>query len=467
MLVFTNVTGAFFNRCGKLGLLIKQLLAYQTSQYTNLTSTSTGVVGQYASEPDLQALTGQSYIGQLSSPEAIAGLASSVAQVTASRMVYRDNALLNQNLVTPTVLTALQEIIRQMKVQGATILSMTITLTPNPFTSVGTNTGNAQVVMSSKRAIDGLVLENSFGETLTVKCTRDSYTGGASAGNETYSVTGQGAEPDLFAFDWPLGSNCSTSVSGIDGSQNNSFGNLLTNSGFDAWTGSVPNNFVINVGGSLITEETGLTYDSGAALKITGDGVTLVNFAQQFNSSLGTLGTLSPLRQSSFGIWMRRGGVATTGQLAVELIDNNSSVISDAAGTPNQVLFDLSTLGVSYAPYSGSFRTPLIMPSSYSIRFRFTPGNALNSGGIIYLDLAGMGLMKQLYVGGPSLSVHSGSTPPVFGDYAFQLVANGRGAGGTLSTWQTLCYQLFPQIAQNELLIPSSLGPNVSDGLIA
>src|SRR5438132_12686032 len=117
--VFTSSPGNVFNRLGKLGLLVKQLASYQTSQLTNLTSTSTGAVAQYNAEPDIQAIIGAAYQSVLSSSSGgVASVVHGAAVGIVNRMVFRDNPRLGQNLNNIQELLSLQELIRQMKVQG-------------------------------------------------------------------------------------------------------------------------------------------------------------------------------------------------------------------------------------------------------------------------------------------------------------------------------------------------------------
>src|SRR5207245_535316 len=121
------------------------------------------------------------------------------AQAIVNRLVDRDNRQINQNLQNQVILTSLQELIRQMKISGDTVLNMSISATPsfpvnggwgNPEFPNNLGNGNGILVTSVKRPFDGLVLENSFAENLLFTCTGDTYTGGSSAGNESFVATG-------------------------------------------------------------------------------------------------------------------------------------------------------------------------------------------------------------------------------------------------------------------------------------
>lgn len=465
---FASAVGNLVNRWGKIGLLAKQLRTYQAAQYTNLVDTAAGLVAQYNAEADLQAIVGSGYLGVLSG--AGSGLGSLVQQeaiATANRMVFRDNPQFNQTLEQGDYVTSLFEIIRQAKQQGATVLAQTVTATPALFTANGGN-GDGVLVASTRRPLDGLVLECMYAETLTAKCTADSYIGNATAGNESIQVTGVGSQPDPFAFNWPLGSNCRANLTAIDGSQSAAGGNLLTNSDWEDWTLGVPDNWSVIAGDTGdIAQEGSIVYSGSSALRFTGDGSTFQGLQQRFNSTAGTTGTFSPLSQYSFAVWMRRGGtpVSAGRQLVVELVDGNGTVLQDEAGNSQTFTFDLSALTVNYTALTGAFRTPLILPSQLNINVRCA-GTALPAGQTVYLDRAGLGLMTQLYRSGPFLSCHSGASNFATGDYAYCTVTNGRGAAGTLDTFQTLLSRIYPLWMDSELLFPSSAAPSIPDSLI-
>ena len=467
-LSFANAVGNLFNRLGKLGLLIKTVKSTQSTLLTNMTDTATGVVAQFNGESDIQALMGSAYIGVLSGIEVTGGLAQSIAQATVNRMVYRDNPQISQNLTQLNINVAIAEVIRQMRAQNASVLRMTVSAVPTPFNG----TGNGGVIASLTRPFDGLPLENAYQENVLFQCTADSYTGGSTVGNEGFQVTGAGSESDIFAFDWPLGSNATLALNAVNGATDNGAGNLLTNSSFETYatTANVPDNWTLKVGtaGTNTFKETSVVYVGTASLKILGDGSTLTSLQQQFGASPGTGGTLSPQTQYGFNIFVRRDGTAAAaGVLQVDLIDGNSNIINDFNGTANSFTIDLTALTTTYTAFNVAFRTPEILPATQFIRIHLT--TALTNGRAVYLDLASLGVMSQMYTSGPFFSVYSGSIPFVSSpipDYSYCQINNSRGAGATLSTFQTLWAQLFPQMISNEFLLPSSNSPTISDGLI-
>lgn len=469
MLSFANATGNLFNRLGKLGALIANSDSYQATQVTAMVSPSTGVVAQLDAEADIQAIMGSSYIGVANSIGGnFGGVCQQIANAIVNRMVFRDNPQYGQTLQGGNIITSMQEVIRQMRIAGATVQSITVTATPGAFVGVGDGVINASVI----RDYDGVTQENAFTENLLFTCIGDSYNGGrVSAGNETFLVTGAGAQGNMFAFNWPLGSNASIQLSAINAGEDNSQGNLLTNSGFDAFTANVPDNWdlVTGTGGTNVFEETTIVYTSPPtkSLMITGDGPgTLVCLKQQFDTSTGTQGELTPQTQYSFNIFVRRDGVAPgAGVLTVDLVDENDTVIQDAAGVNNSFDIDLTLLSTVFTSYTGVFRTPVIMPNEQYLRIRLT--TALTNGRSVYLDFASLGEMLQVYTSGPFVAVHAGSIPFLRTDYGNCQITNGRGPGGTYSTWQTLMARLFPIMMSYGILLPSSSTPTISDSLIA
>lgn len=454
-----------FTRLGKLGLLLKQFKSYQTSQLTNMTDTTNGVVAQYNAESDIQALMGSNYIQLLNSAaDTLGSFTQNMGEQTVNRMVFRDQPQLNQNLQQTNLLASLNEVIRQMSEQGDTVLAMTVTGTVAAMIAYGNGVMNVSV----RRASDGAVQENAFAEDVFFQCESDSYSGSAAAGNEAFSVTGTGSQSSVYAFDWPLGSNATVNITAIDGASDNDAENYLTNSDFEDWTNNSPDNYTLAVGtpGTTISREASIVYSGDFACRLTGTGVAgvQVEFLQEFDNSDGTEGALEPQSQYSYCLFLRRDGtIPAAGTIQIDLVDENGVVINDDAGAANSLTVDATLLSTVYTAYTAVFRTPAIMPDTVLIRYR---SNNLTNTRNVYLDRGGLGDMTLLYTGGPSVAVHSGSIPFLIGDYGYATITNSRGAAGTLSTFQTLLDQLF-SLRSLDLLLPSSGTPTISDGLIA
>lgn len=468
MISFSSARGNLFPRLGRLGKTISEMRSYQDAQLENMTNTTTGVTSQYDDEPDIQAIMGNSYLGNLGSVESVGATAAQMAGATFNRMVFRDDPQLNQNLTQGNTLVSMGIVIQQMLLADATVRACTVTATPGTFASQGSY-GNGAVVMSAKRPFDGRTLENAFTETVTFRCSEDSFTGGATEFNETFVVTGEGDQPDTYAFDWPLGSNGFQQVQAIDGQQSGNAGNLLSNSDFATWDSNVPTGWDLTVGaaGVNLQQESGITFVGSYSVKIVGDASgTLVSFEQEFNNGTGTSSQLTPQTQVAVNLWLRGNAVAPSqGVLTVDLVDENGEVLQDNAGVENTFNVDLTLLSTVFTPYGGSFRLPTVMPTQYFVRIRLT--TALADGEAFYLDDVAMGSMTQLYSSGPYFAIFSGSVGFEEGDQCLAEVSNSRGAGGSLDTFQTLIARMLPDLVYaNEVLFPSSDAPTIPDTLI-
>lgn len=460
MISFAAGPGDLFPRLGKLALVVGQARTYQDAQYLNLIDGTYGAFARLSGEPDLAAMIGSSYAGVLNAAGTVGGLAQNVAAATVNRVVYRDNPLVSQTLFSGSTLASLQEVIRQMVQQGVTVPAIAVSATG--WGMFGR--GDGGFFLSLRRPLDGALMQNAFAENLTAVCVADSYTGGVSEGNELFTVSGEGREDNPFAFDWPAGSGGQIVVACVNGESG--VNSLLRNGGFEDWTAGVPDGYAVDTG--TLYEETTLVYSGESSLRLTGTGGAL-KFRQPFDSTAGTGSRLAPLTQYGYGAFMRRdGAAAAAGTLAVELVDGSGTVIQDASGSDNSFNIDLTSLTTSYLLSTGVFRTPRVLPTQYSIQWRYTTGGELTSGRSVYMDRVSLGLMSQIYTHGPFTIGFSGATPFFQGTRGTCTVSNPRGVGGTLNTWQTALARLFyGDVFGSELLFPASATPTISDGLIA
>lgn len=469
MITFIGSTGALFNALGKLGAIIAEVKTYQTNQQQDYINPSTGAYPQLISQPDIQALIGAAWQNDLSGPENASNTAVTVSQQYLNRLVFLDDPQQNQSMQSLNLPASLDVVISQMVQQGLSVLQMTIAVSIsgpfiNPFVA---SPGNPVIVTSVRRPFDGRIVENSFPETIQVTCTQDSITGGATAFNEPFSVTGEVQQGDVFAYNWPFGSGSANTLIAINGDADSSQGNYLVNSGFASWTSNTPNNWAITVGvaGTNILQESTLTYSGPSVLNIVGDGSTLTSLQQEFGSTAGNPNSIINVSQYSCNLFVRRGGTSISAGvfLQVDLCSQTGTVLQDALGNPCSVVITASSLTTSYAPFHNMFRTPAILPDTIFMRIHLT--TPLPAGQNIYVAKLSLGAAQQLYISGPSAAIHSGNIFSRTNDNTTILVTNSFGAGGTLSTWQIVFNQVF-SMQQQDLLLPSSLSPNVSDSLI-
>lgn len=444
---FTTV----FTRIGKLA---KSLSNTNTFQGTTLPADVSALVGLYTSgdETIIDGIQSQLSSAQ-SSGLGWANYLSSAASTTVNQAVYLDNPQSSRT----NLKISLTELIRQMKANSQSVQSAAQT------SSVAfTGSGNGVCVVSCKDA-NGLATEYMNSEAVKVSCTSDASSG-STVGNEGFQALGQVASSNgALAWDWPQGSGASLTLSAVNAAANpGQQGQLLTNGDFETFSANVPAGWAISVGtaGTTVFKSTSPFYTGLACLKITGNGSELTSLSQQFGISTGTTQTLKGGTQYAFSFWVQMSAVPTAGVLSIELVDGSGTVLQDVSGTNNAVTQSLPALTTSWTNLSGTFRTPHALPATYKLRLRLT--TALDSGKSLYLDRLGFAAMAQLYSGGPSLNVFSGSSQFFVGDYFTVTTTNAH----PLLSLQRVAQRFF-NMPSLGLVLPSSGSPTQADTLIA
>lgn len=383
-----------------------------------------------------------------------------------------------------TSLSAALSYILQLMIAGSkTVKTCTITESTVADTA---NVGTGVVFCTLIRG-DGLIFQNTVAEVSTLLITSDSYTGGATVGQEPWSWSGAanlsslatGTPVGLWDWDWPQGSGASASASCIDASQDNTpvSGNYLTNSDFQSWTtGGTPilNNWHLTVGtwGTDILQETGTVMTNTTYSVKFVAGATLTALTTQFNSAItdgtlttaGTVANITAFTGYAFNFWLKASGVISGGVLKVDLVDGSGTVINDQAGTANTYTLTLSTVTTSWVAYNTPFRLPVILPSIVRVRIRISTALA---GASLYMSWGAFSLPTNLYSGGPNLSVFSNPQAPFEANPdpdGFTLTfTNNRGGASYGATFQTLWNRLYQTPG---LILPYSGSPSYADSLI-
>lgn len=321
--------------------------------------------------------------------------------------------------------SALAQLIVQMKADGYYVTGSTVGA--GSQTNVGTPTGDPNIVISTKDAY-GYDLDYMLAETLTYLVTNDEDLG-ATAGYEPYSVKGQVAV-NPSDWRWPGGSGCNKNFQIVDPTVNATQGNLLYNSGFETSTNSnIPDNWIKAVGtiGTDILVVSSGAYSGSKALKFLGDGSTLSSVYQVFNTTPsttlaagGTTSVLKPNQSYPFSMKIKVDTAAAAGVLEVSFRDSSGTVLVDSAGNDCKSAKTVGgSVGTSYETWSGTLRTPAVLPSEYRIYLRLT--TALTSTRGLFIDHFGLagnssGGPTPLYAGGPTTAMFKGATNPIKGD---------------------------------------------------
>jgi len=371
----------------------------------------------------------------------------SEAQAILMQMVQDDAPQAVQS-VPSAMAYLINQITGTQTVQKPTITSATVV--------GGSNVGNGTLGVS---LLNGNSLQNDyiFPEALTITCTSDGQSGGVAA-QEQFSVVGPAAETDTLNYDWPLGSGVNTSLNTIDFLQNNSGGNLLTNSGYQTQTvANTPDNWPITTGtpGTTIMSATGgNVYRGTQGLAFVGTGAELTNIYQPFGLSPGTPATLSPLTQYGVFVVDKVSAVPAAGVLEVALTDGTGTIVNDAQGNANSLVINLTGEATAFTKRIVFFRTPAVTPATgYRLRVRLS--TALDNTKSVYFQV-GMTLPTPSYPGGPSPVLFAGPTNFIKGDLFTLTITNLLN-----SRWQLFFERVFGMRAMS-LQLPSGGAPTLT-----
>ncbi len=366
--------------------------------------------------------------------------------------------------------TAVRALIAQMIVSGDDVNASAPTA--GAQTAVGVPNGNAVVVVSVKNAA-GQLLQYALPETLRATCTGDSQSG-STLGQEPVRITGQTAVADVFSHLWPGGSGASKTPATVDGSGNNAKGNSLNNSSFEIATvsNSFDNWYYVTgtAGTTILAGGSSGTFDGSNMLKFVGDGGSTLNkVAQQFAATPsaavnagGTAATLAPSTQYAFNCWLKGGDALAAGTAQAQLTDGTNTAVVDGTAVVGSNVTTMALTGVTttWVPFSGTFRTPAVLPAA--LRFQIGLSVALANTKELYIDKLAVAPMTELYSGGPSVAVFSGNAKLILND-AWTVAV-----GQTYGAFQKWLDRIF-NLRGLGLTIPfdSAGGETVSDSLIA
>lgn len=453
MIDFTTNPGGYFPRIGRL-----LHLGYLASVYeATLPAAFTSFQAQFLAS--LQAVIAPTPVAQPTLIAAASGVMSIAGDTAVA--ISQQTVLADQPSQSVQFLPVMQEIIRQMKAQSLTV--QVCTVGSSQSTLSGT-VGTGILVMTTVRG-DGLVQENTIPEVLRLVCTADSYTGGTTAGQETFGLTGAPSTAGIWDYNWPTGSGASVQISAISADQGPAANsNLLTNSNFELWTAGPPDtldSWTLQAGTwGTDLQKSSTAFRGSFSVEFLPTGVN-VELYQEFNSS--SVVAPEALAGYACNLWLAKpSGSISAGVLVIELVDDTGTVTQDAQGVNNSFSVTLSTLTSSFVAHHSVFRLNATPPSVVRLRFRLSTGLV---GAPFYLDDAVLAALNGMYAGGPGFVVFSGATPFAGGDGWSITDTNNYGGASNLATFQTGFNRLL-NMAGNGLLLPSSGSPSIADTLI-
>ncbi len=390
---------------------------------------------------------------------------------------------------------SVRTLINQMTIASTSVQSGTVTA--GAQTNVGTPVGNP-VLNLSMLTPRGLTWALSLPETITFTCTKDSLTGGTALGSEQFTATGQATVPPL-AFNWPGGSACNTSFNGVIGSTYNTggtSGNFTVNGDFRNYSNAnYPDNFKVAIGapGTDILNGGATSYlTPGGSVEFVGNtlGTNLqtcilqaLGVPSETGAGLGGSPAVLLPNQILGGciFYKLSAGSPAAGVLEIALVDGSAGIGSvvpnDQGGGTNVTTVALTGVGdTNWHALLFVIVTPENMPTTNPVcQLRIRLSTQLTTATNLFLSNLTLTPMTPLYPGGPSASMHSGSTrtlgpqPPGIPDRWTSAIGNNYGTSGD-GLFQ-FCFEQAMQAAgfslqQAGLMLPTSGSPTIADSAI-
>lgn len=373
---------------------------------------------------------------------------------------------------------SLQYLYEQMVAQAATVKTCAI---GSSVVADAANVGTGSMVVSLVR-YDGLIFQNTVAEVSTLLITRDSYTGGATAGQEPWqwqgapnnSSLGTGVPCNLWDWDFPQGSNGGAGGTCISAAVDaNASTNLLTNGDMESWdaTGTpFLNSWNLATGtwGTTAARSStalGRTY----SLQLTAGGANVLT--QQFNSTAltgataGTSASITAFQPFQLGFFTKATGVISAGTLTWKLVDSSGTVLNNQAGAAQTGTLALTGLSTSWTLRTFAFQTPVVLPANGIVRLQLA--DTALAGANLLIDDVTFCVPTSLYKGGPYAAVFSNPATPFEAgpdpDGFTATFTNDRGGASYGATIQFLVNRLFQSAG---LILPYSGSPSLADTLI-
>lgn len=315
---------------------------------------------------DFNAVTISPVLSQAMAPVqagAISGYQSGASGAISLLQTFAQNYLIGVvNLDNPqpdgSLTTALKEVIRQMKVGSVTVNKSTIGMT---VAAGGSNAGDGVCLTTTKRG-DGLVQENTLGETML----------GTSSGSSTtapFNFAGQQAASGPLGQDWPAGTGVTKSVTAVDA---NTATSLLKNGGFETFTNSnLPDNWILSVG--TIGTQIKQTIIDVQTITITGAS-TSGSYQIQITNPAGKVQTTAPIAFNGGAAAVQSAIRALTGYGAVTVTATGSSpdfthtvTYLGAGGTQTLLSIVNNSTGLTITPTHTTPGTAQVLAGSYAL----------------------------------------------------------------------------------------------------
>lgn len=287
-----------------------------------------------------------------------------------------------------------------------------------PTTSVtygGDNTGTGEIVLSTRDAYNDF-FQYLREEDISLVCTTDSQEGAVTSGRELFRLSGEASVRDTASTKWPGGSGAAKTIRVCDpaeGPGSTPGRSILTNGGFNSFSGHIPTNWTLDVGSSsTIAEENTVVFRGAASLEISGDGSTLDVLSQSFGTPGATVGKLKPETRYSLSAVVRVTSAALAGVLRISVKDGSNTILASGNAAVSSTLSALTD--DTWTRIKAEFVTPKNVPSNCKIVVELT--TALTNNAPCYVDDVCLAEMELLTPQGLYGLLLPGGTPFVRDD---------------------------------------------------
>lgn len=359
--------------------------------------------------------------GQQVAADALIGYVNQIQTATASMRGTLGNLVTlrlqdSQSVITPLALastdinTVLPALMTQMVIDSASVNASLVTV--DAIMAASGNTGDGTILTdlyldgysapasgaASNPNYAGRPTEFSVPETMTFRCSLDSYTDNTGTAQEGFTWNGQVALSNR----WSEGVEGSGNGPGLRTLQS---GTIINGMGFESWTTTnIPDGWTIDNGTvtTNVARESGTKYRGNYAVKfIGGDGAAAITLGQAVPVS-----RVRPLRRYCCSLRYRASLANTSGQTFTVKFTGTGYT----AGSTEKIEIAGDDLATSWTLVHFWVTMPAAIPSDLRLIISFTGTPTVN----LFID--DMGFAEATYHNGIAAAVVAGSTNFVRGD---------------------------------------------------
>jgi len=451
---YTTTTSSLPVRLGKLISLGKDLRSQQSSTLTNINE----VRAQYTAT----TLDREEYLGPIASFDS----ESQVDQMARTLQTHVKEGM--ERTVIQTVSEGLSEVKtvdEALRLLAIDMVQNSQAITTSAFSTsalsrVGGGDGNMHVALDGKFVYGGAKYGTKQGqndsilpETIYARCTKDARDGKLIRGNEAWLIEGKAAV-DRLDRRWQdnasgFGSGARLAINSTCGSIEASSvvgQNMISNGGMERVNGTpFPLDWSITTG----TEGTDFLASATSArgsysIEFVGNNVVAQNIFQRMGE-----GPRPNIRSNTVyivtALLRAKGSNITTGTFALQLRDGSNVEISGCSVSRNFASSNLAT--GSWVRLTGSFTTPLDLPSEVRFNLAFTV--KMNTSQNLLVDEVCLVEAARPYALGPGLAVFAGTADWQLDDRMEVTITK------TTSDWQSNLDR-YLDLAGRDIQLPTS-----------